>query len=171
MLPRMLSRLVLAAALTLAAAAKPAAPPRSAPGGKPAMPAAAKPAPAPSVETEKVSTAPAMPDTLVPAFWQTRAERTGYRFTADYDETIRFCKQLEAGTRWIQYQTFGKSGQGRDLPLLVVSSDRAFTPEAARATGKPIVLIQNGIHAGEIEDVGVRKVSDPHDVVNGCLPP
>src|SRR4029077_12173785 len=29
--------------------------------------------------------------------------------------------------------------------------DRAFTPELARATGKPIVLIQNGIHAGEIE--------------------
>ena len=42
-----------------------------------------------------------------------------------------------------------------------------FTPELARATGKPIVLIQNGIHSGEIEgkdaslellrDIAVRK--------------
>ncbi|MEO5617232.1 MAG: M14 family metallopeptidase [Candidatus Eisenbacteria bacterium] len=98
-----------------------------------------------------VSTTPAMPDTAVPIFWRTRAERSGYRLTADYDETLRFCQQMEAGSRWIDYQSYGKSGQGRDLPLLVVSSDRAFTPQAARATGKPIILIQNGIHSGEIE--------------------
>src|SRR5580765_899066 len=35
--------------------------------------------------------------------------------------------------------------------MLIVSRQRAFTPEAARATGKPVILIQNGIHAGEIE--------------------
>lgn len=149
MLRRMLSGLALAAAVALAAAA----PPRSAPARKPIVAPAVAPKPAPPVAPPvgTVSTAPAMPDTLVPTFWKTRAERSDYRSTADYDETIRFCKQLEAGTRSIQYQTFGKSGQGRDLPLLVVSTDRAFTPEAARATGKPIILIQNGIHAGEIE--------------------
>jgi len=32
-----------------------------------------------------------------------------------------------------------------------VSRDGAFTPQQAFATGKPIVLIQNGIHAGEIK--------------------
>src|SRR5690348_14348137 len=102
MLPRMLSRLVLAAALTLAAAAKPSPPPRSSHPGKPpaVAPAATKPAPAPTSPDTAVSTRPAMPDTLVPAFWKTKAERSDYRFTADYDETIRFCKQLEAGTRW-----------------------------------------------------------------------
>jgi hypothetical protein len=98
-----------------------------------------------------VSTAPAMPDTVVPAYWRTRAERTDYRQTPDYDETMRFCRQLEAGSRWIKVTSFGVSGQGRDLPLVIVSSDRAFTPEAARGTGKTIVLVQNGIHAGEIE--------------------
>src|SRR4029077_485558 len=35
--------------------------------------------------------------------------------------------------------------------MLIVSKDRVFTPEGARALGKPVVLIQNGIHAGEIE--------------------
>jgi len=100
--------------------------------------------------------------TTIPYLWRTRAERTGWRQTADYDETVRYCKQLEAGSRWIRYTTFGTSGQGRDLPLLIVSRDRAFTPEAARATGKPVVLIQNGIHAAEIEgkDASLALVRD-----------
>lgn len=37
------------------------------------------------------------------------------------------------------------------MPLLVISRDRAFTPQVARRTNKPVVLIQNGIHAGEID--------------------
>jgi len=132
--------LVLCALVVLAASA--------APSRKPTPP----PSPAPAVVAPPiVSTEPAMPDTIVARFWLTRAERTAYKQTADYDETIRYCKQLEAGSNWIKYSTFGLSGQGRDLPLLIVSSDRAFTPEAARATGKVIVLIQNGIHSGEIE--------------------
>ncbi len=87
----------------------------------------------------------------VPPYWRTRAERTQYRETADYDETMRYVRQLEGGSRWIKVVSYGKSGQGRDLPLMIVSKDRAFTPEAAIATAKPIVLIQNGIHSGEIE--------------------
>jgi hypothetical protein len=129
-----------------------------------ATPAPAKSAQSPPARTAEppVSTAPAMPDTAVPSYWRTRAERSGYRVTADYDETIRFCKQMEAGSRWIQYQAYGRSSQGRELPLLVVSSDRAFTPAAARATGKPILLIQNGIHSGEIEgkDASLALVRD-----------
>jgi hypothetical protein len=46
---------------------------------------------------------------------------------------------------------YGRSGEGRRLPFVVVSKARAFTPEAARKAGKPVVMIQNGIHAGEIE--------------------
>lgn len=90
-------------------------------------------------------------DTAVPYYWQTRAERTEYRLTADYAETMRYLSQLEGGSRWISVQSYGSSGQGRSLPVVVVSKDRAFRPEAARATGKPIILIQNGIHSGEIE--------------------
>ena len=90
-------------------------------------------------------------DVAIPGFWRTRAERTGWHDTADYDETMRYCRQLEAGSRWVKLVSYGKSGQGRDLPMLIVSKDRAFTAPAARALGKPIVLIQNGIHAGEIE--------------------
>ncbi len=87
----------------------------------------------------------------VPLYWRTRAERTGYHVTPDLDETMRYLRQLEGGSEWIRVTSYGKSGQGRELPLVIVSKDREFTPEAARASGKTIVLIQNGIHAGEIE--------------------
>jgi hypothetical protein len=90
-------------------------------------------------------------DAPIPYYWQTRAERTEYRLTADYAETMRYLGQLEGGSRWISVQSYGTSGQGRSLPVVVVSKDRAFKPEAARSTGKPIILIQNGIHSGEIE--------------------
>ena len=87
----------------------------------------------------------------VPMYWRTRAERTGYHVTPDYEETMRYLRQLAGESEWIKIESYGKTGQGRDLPLVIVSRDRAFTPELARATGKPIVLIQNGIHSGEIE--------------------
>jgi murein tripeptide amidase MpaA len=105
----------------------------------------------PPVSLAAPAPAESLPRPTAPYYWRTRAERTDYKLTADYDETLRYCRQLEAGSNWVKLVMYGKSGQGRDLPLLIVSKDRAFTPEAAIASGKPIVLIQNGIHSGEIE--------------------
>ena len=101
-------------------------------------------------------------DPGVPRVWLTKAERTRWKQTADYDEVMRYCRQLEAGSRWVKLESFGRSGQGRDLPLLIVSKDRVFTADAARALGKPIVLVQNGIHSGEIEgkDASLMLVRD-----------
>src|ERR1019366_5534309 len=44
-----------------------------------------------------------------------------------------------------------RTPEGRRMIALVVSKDRAFTPPAAAKTGKVVMLIQSGIHAGEIE--------------------
>src|SRR5205814_1267354 len=54
------------------------------------------------------------------------------------------------------------SGEGRDLPLLIAASGGAFTPALARAQGKAVVLIQAGIHAGEIDgkDAGLALFRD-----------
>ncbi|MBI1796962.1 MAG: peptidase M14 [Candidatus Eisenbacteria bacterium] len=87
----------------------------------------------------------------VPTYWKTRAEKSDYRLTADYEETMRYCRLLEAASRWVKVVSYGRSEQGRDLPLVIVSRDGAFTPDQALASGRPIILIQNGIHAGEIE--------------------
>ncbi|MBK6428342.1 MAG: peptidase M14 [Blastocatellia bacterium] len=83
--------------------------------------------------------------------WQTVAENTAYRKTSTYDETIAYCRRLAGTSLWVSFSMFGTSPQGRGMPLLVISRDRAFTPSAARKTNKPVVLIQNGIHAGEID--------------------
>jgi murein tripeptide amidase MpaA len=109
-------------------------------------PSSANPGARPGTRT---STMPRPED--VPLYWRTRAERSGYHITPDYDETMRYLRQIEGGSEWVKLISYGRSGQGRELPLVIVSKDRAFTPEAARATGKTIVLIQNGIHSGEIE--------------------
>ena len=45
---------------------------------------------------------------------------------------------------------FGETARGRTLYVFVASKDRAFTPEVARASENPVVLIINGIHSGEI---------------------
>ena len=83
------------------------------------------------------------------ADWLTKAEKTDFHQTPRYDETAAFCRRMAEMSPWISCQSFGKSPEGRELLLVIASRDRAFTPEAARASGKPIVLVQNCIHAGE----------------------
>jgi len=110
------------------------------------------PSPPPQLSTFPSANLPVPPKREeVPAYWRTRAEKSDYRVTPDLEETMRFCRLLEARSRWLRVTSYGRSSQGRELPLVIVSKDYAFTPEEARATGKPIVLVQNGIHAGEIE--------------------
>lgn len=85
----------------------------------------------------------------LPDRWRTRAERTDYAETARYTETVAFCRQLAANSPHAHYTTFGTSGEGRPLPLLILSSERAFTPAAARRSDKVCFLVINCIHAGE----------------------
>ncbi len=87
----------------------------------------------------------------LPNEWRTHAERTAYAETGRYAETVDFCRRLAAASPAAHYATFGVSGEGRALPLLVLSTERAFTPEAARHSRRPLVLVQNCIHAGECE--------------------
>ena len=99
----------------------------------------------------------------VPVGWQTAAEKTDYKKTSTYDETIAYAKKLAAASRGlIRYQSFGTSGEGRDLPLLIAANDGAFSAKWAKRTGRPIILIQAGIHAGEIDgkDAGLALLRD-----------
>ncbi|MGD8453402.1 MAG: M14 family metallopeptidase [Phycisphaerae bacterium] len=85
----------------------------------------------------------------LPDAWRTRAERTDYAETGRYDEIVDFCRRLGVTSPYACCTTFGLSAAGRPLPLLILSRDGAFTPEAAAATDKLIVLVQNCIHPGE----------------------
>ncbi len=102
--------------------------------------------------------------------WMTYYEKSNYLETPRYDQTIDFSKKLADASPWIRYTTFGTSPQGRDLPLIIFSKDGIFTPEKARSSGKAIILIQSGIHSGEIDgkdaslmllrDLAIRKIWD-----------
>lgn len=83
--------------------------------------------------------------------WQTRFEKSNFLATPRYAETIEFFKKFERHSPYAKMVEFGTSPQGRALWAIVVSKDKAFSPALARKTKKPVVLITNGIHSGEIE--------------------
>ncbi|MFI5250928.1 MAG: M14 family metallopeptidase [Bacteroidota bacterium] len=83
--------------------------------------------------------------------WVTPYESSGYKKTPRYDETMQYCRKLAKASPWVHIGSFGTSPEGRDMPLIIVSKDKIFTAAKAQKSGKAIVLIQNGIHAGEID--------------------
>jgi hypothetical protein len=83
--------------------------------------------------------------------WSTTYDRSNGTRTPRYAETVAYCKRLAATSPWAHYTSFGVSPQGRDLPLLIVSKQKAFTPAAAARAHQAVVLIQAGIHSGEID--------------------
>jgi hypothetical protein len=80
---------------------------------------------------------------------QTRAEATGYRETSLHHHVMEFLSAVDK--RHLTLSSFGTSPGGRDMPLVVMSTHGVKTPEDARRVGLPVVLIINGIHAGEVE--------------------
>jgi len=98
----------------------------------------------------------------VPAEWKTLAEQTDYHKTWNYADTIAFAQKLDKASDKVFYKSFGKSGEGRDLPLLIVSDGKITTPEQAKKSGKAVILIQAGIHSGEIDgkDAGFALIRD-----------
>lgn len=80
----------------------------------------------------------------------THFERTDFAESPDYAGTMEYFSRF-ASTGKAEMFTFGVSPQGRDLKFLVVGKEGERTPQEARANGKLVVVIQNGIHAGEIE--------------------
>jgi len=81
----------------------------------------------------------------------TTGEKTDWNQTAPYAEAVEISHRLERASRFVKVLDIGTTPEGRTMIALVVSKDRAFTPEAAAKTGKVIFMIQSGIHAGEIE--------------------
>ena len=100
--------------------------------------------------------------TTIPPEWRTHAESTDYRETPNYDDTIAFARRLAHASSIIEYEGFGFSGQGRELPLIIASETQTFTAAAAKAEGKAVVLIQACIHSGEPDgkDAGFALLRD-----------
>ena len=89
--------------------------------------------------------------TYNPEEWLTHFEKSGGVSSPSYDETIKYFEKFARKTKQAQIKSLGYSAKGRDIKYLVISNDSDFTPKRARRDGKVVVLIQHGIHSGEIE--------------------
>ena len=98
----------------------------------------------------------------VPPDWLTHAERTDYRETPNYEDTLAYARKLAAASPLIRLSDFGRSGEGRPMALLVAATGGDFTPKAARQANKVVVLVQANIHAGETDgkDAGLALLRD-----------
>lgn len=82
----------------------------------------------------------------------TAAERSGYARTGRYEEVVRLCAEFaRTFPAQVRCQRFGTTPAGRPMLALVASADGVVEPEAARRRGRPVILAQGGIHAGEID--------------------
>src|ERR1039457_5227591 len=81
----------------------------------------------------------------------TTGEKSDWNETAPYAEAVELARRFERASRFVKVLDIGTTPEGRSIIAIVVSRDRAFTPAAAAKTNKAIVMIQSGIHAGEIE--------------------
>ncbi len=92
---------------------------------------------------------------VVPASdpWITPAERTNFAATPDYTATLAWLQRLAAASPLLKLESFGKSAQGRELYFVRASKGGA---------GKPVLLVQAGIHGGEIDgkDAGLMLLRD-----------
>ncbi len=90
--------------------------------------------------------------------WITPAERAGFATTPPYAETRAWLERLAAASPLIRIETFGRTAQGRDM--LMVRASKGGVGKGG--TSKPVVLIQAGIHAGEIDgkDAGLMLLRD-----------
>ena len=82
---------------------------------------------------------------------KSRAETTNYEETTRYEEVMNFIAELQKRSSLIRLESFGKSEEGRSLPLMIFSDLPISNPREARDSGKPIVFIMANIHAGEVE--------------------
>lgn len=82
----------------------------------------------------------------------TVSERSAFQSTGRYDEVIALCAAFQqAYPKQVKCIDFGATPEGRPMKALIVTRTGAMTAQAARQRKLPVVLIQGGIHAGEID--------------------
>jgi murein tripeptide amidase MpaA len=83
--------------------------------------------------------------------WKTTFEKSNFFSTSSYNETIDYFAMLEQNSPYAKLKTFGVSPQGRELKYLVISKRKHFEPSSIDKSSEAVILINNGIHSGEIE--------------------
>lgn len=83
---------------------------------------------------------------------RTVAEQSSDRRTGRYEEVERLCPAFQQQwPRQVRCFEFGRTPEGRPMLALAASADGTLDAAAAKSAGRPVVLMQGGIHAGEID--------------------
>ncbi|BBM84858.1 M14 family metallopeptidase [Candidatus Uabimicrobium amorphum] len=92
----------------------------------------------------------------------TPVEKAKFMSTPRYKETILWMKNLVDRVPEFSMQSIGQSDEGRDIWMVIASKERAFSPEDMAKSKKGILLVQAGIHSGEIDgkDAGMMLLRD-----------
>jgi hypothetical protein len=53
---------------------------------------------------------------------KTTAESSGYTSTSTYDDVVRFMKAVDEASPLVHYTTYGKTFEGREMPMAVVGT-------------------------------------------------
>ncbi len=94
--------------------------------------------------------------------WATPFEQHGLKTSPNYDETFAWLDKLISQTDMLKKVSIGKSPQGRDIWMIVASKEGAEDAPTLLKNNKPSVLVQAGIHSGEIDgkDAGMMLLRD-----------
>jgi murein tripeptide amidase MpaA len=94
--------------------------------------------------------------------WITPTEKANFVTTPTYDETKQWLKKLCNASPLLTMVTIGKSPEGRDLFMVIASTEKNTSSGALRKSNKPTLLVEAGIHAGEIDgkDAGMMLLRD-----------
>jgi hypothetical protein len=93
----------------------------------------------------------------------TISERSGFQNTGRYDEVADLCARFQkAYPKQVRCFSFGRTPEGRTMLAMAVTRTGALTAEQAKKRAIPVMLIQGGIHAGEIDgkDAGFLAVRE-----------
>ncbi len=94
--------------------------------------------------------------------WITFAEKSNFVLTPTYAETMDWLKKLSDASPLLTMVSIGKSVEGRDIFMVIASTEKNTSPTSLKASIKPLLLVQAGIHAGEIDgkDAGMMLLRD-----------
>ncbi|GIU15054.1 MULTISPECIES: M14 family metallopeptidase [unclassified Shewanella] len=96
------------------------------------------------------------------AEWATPFEQNGLKTSPSYDKTFAWLDKLISQSDLLKKVSIGKSPQGRDIWMIVASKEGAEDATTLSDNGKPTLLVQAGIHSGEIDgkDAGMMLLRD-----------
>ncbi|NDC41192.1 MAG: hypothetical protein EBZ77_06520, partial [Chitinophagia bacterium] len=107
-------------------------------------------------------------------------ETSGGKQSAVYDSIIAYYDRLDDNFKTIKVTGCGFADGGQLMRVVYYSADERFDTAAWHREGKLIILINNGIHAGEpdgidasmmlLRDIAMGKVTMPDNVVLAIIP-